>query len=462
VTVRLRITLVAAVLATATMAAAAFVLVTTLRSSLIASADDGSRARARELTAAAATGVLTDPITDIRDDGVAQVVADTGDVLAASDNVVGAAPISKIVPPSGKPVKFIARGAPDDDEHEDYRVWAVRGDGVTAYVGTSLESVREVVFDLTRILIVGIPLLIALFAGGTWLLVGRTLRPVEDIRAEVAAISHQRLDRRVPLPPTNDEVGRLASTMNDMLSRLEDASSRQRDFVGNASHELRSPLAAFRTQLEVAAAHPDGVDWQGLAADLLEDSNRMEGLVQDLLFLAREDAVAAGAEGSARLVARQAPVDLDDVVLEEVTRLRSTSPVDIHVEGVSAAPVLGRREDLVRLVRNLLDNATAYASSHVEVSLGATDGRVELTVADDGPGVAPEDRPRIFERFYRADPVRNRQTGGTGLGLAIAEAVTLAHGGTISVAAGTPGARFVVSLPALSADRPAVPAGLPT
>ena len=439
-TVRLRITLVAGVLAAAAIAVAAVILVTTLRSSLIESADDGSRARARELTAAAANQLLTDPITDIREDGVAQVVADSGEVLAASDNVIGAARISTVVPPEEKPVMIMVRGAPDDDETEDFRVWAVRGDGVTAYVGTSTESVREVIFDLTRMLIFGLPLLLVLFAGGTWAMVGRALRPVEDIRAEVSAISHERLDRRVPPPPTNDEIGRLANTMNEMLGRLEDASNRQRDFVGNASHELRSPLAAFRAQLEVAAAHPEGVDWTSLAEDLLADSNRMESLVQDLLYLAREDA---------DVPARYSPVDLDDVVLEEITRMRNIGGLDVHTEAVSAAPVLGRREDLTRMVRNLLDNAAGYAKNRVDVSLSVTGERVELTVADDGPGVAAEDAPRIFERFFRADAVRNRQTSGTGLGLAIADSVATAHGGAIRVEDNAPGARFVVSLPTL-------------
>ena len=319
-------------------------------------------------------------------------------------------------------------------------MWAVRGAGTVAYVGTSLEEERDVIVELTRSLIIGLPLLVILFAGGTWLMVGRTLRPVEDIRAEVASISGSRLDRRVPTPPTNDEIGRLARTMNEMLGRLEDASNRQQDFVGNASHELRSPLASFRTQLEVAAAHPDGADWPGLARSLMADSNRMEGLVQDLLFLAREDAED---------IRPLTPVDLDDVVFEEVARMRSTCPSDVRAEGVSAAPVLGHRDDLARLVRNLLDNACTYASSRVDVSLAVTGGHVELTVSDDGPGVAAEDKPRIFDRFYRADPVRNPQTTGTGLGLAIAAAVAETHGGTIAVTDGDPGARFVVSLPTL-------------
>ena len=226
--------------------------------------------------------------------------------------------------------------------------------------------------------------------------------------------------------------------MNEMLGRLEDASNRQREFVGNASHELQSPLASFRTQLEVAAAHPEGADWPSLARNLLADGNRMESMVQDLLFLAREDAEATRPTR---------PVDLDDVVLEEVTRMRSTCTADVHADGVSGAPLPGHREDLARLVRNLLDNACAYASSRVDVTLETTDGRVELIVSDDGPGVAPEDKPRIFDRFYRADPVRNPQSSGTGLGLAIAAAVAEAHGGTITVTDGDPGARFVVSLP---------------
>jgi signal transduction histidine kinase len=439
--VRLRITVVAALLTALATAIAATILVATLRNSLIDAADTSSRSRANELVSSAASGLLGDTVANIAEEGVAQVVADDGGVLAASENIRGEARLSDVVPQRGDPVRLILRNAPDEDEQEDYRVWAVRGSGVTAYVGTSLEDEREVIFELTRSLVIGLPLLVALFAGGTWFMVGRTLRPVEDIRAEVASISHRRLDRRVPIPPTNDEIGRLALTMNEMLGRLEDASNRQRDFVGNASHELQSPLASFRTQLEVAAAHPKGVDWPSLARDLLADGNRMEGLVQDLLFLAREDAEAPRST---------TPVDLDDVVLEEVTRLRTTCSVDVHVEGVSAAPLPGHHEDLARLVRNLLDNACAYASSRIDVTLETLDGRVELTVADDGPGVAEEDKPRIFERFYRADPVRNPQTAGTGLGLAIAAAVAEAHGGTIEVTDGDPGARFVVTLPTLA------------
>ena len=164
----------------------------------------------------------------------------------------------------------------------------------------------------------------------------------------------------------------------------------------------------------------------------------MESLVHDLLFLAREDA-----EDTRPLK----PVDLDDVVLEEVAGRRGTCAVEVHTEGVGAAPLLGHSDDLAWLVRNLLDNACDHASSRVDVTLATADGRVELTVADDGPGVAPDDRPRIFDRFYRSDAARSRHPSGTGLGLAIAVTVAEAHGGSIRLLDGDDGTRFVVSLP---------------
>ena len=311
-------------------------------------------------------------------------------------------------------------------------MWAVRGDGVTAYVGTSLEDEREVIVELTRSLVIGLPLLVVLLRG----------RHLADGRPDAAAgRGHPRrggLDLGTagwtggcPRPPTNDEIGRLARTMNEMLGRLEDASNRQRDFVGNASHELRSPLAAFRTQLEVAAAHPDGVDWPSLAADLLADSNRMEGLVQDLLFLAREDG-----EDTRPLK----PVDLDDIVLEEVARMRSTCPAEVHTEGVSGAPLLGHGDDLARLVRNLLDNACSHASSR---------GR---RVARDDRRPRRADRRRRRARSRAGGPAADlravlpRRSGpepadaaAPGLGLAIAASVAEAHGGTHRRARRRPG-----------------------
>ena len=254
------------------------------------------------------------------------------------------------------------------------------------------------------------------------------------------------MHRRVPVPAADDEVSRLASTMNRMLDRLEASAVRQRRFVADASHELQSPLAAARADLEVALTHPDRTDWRETAGELLDANRRMERLVRDLLFLARVDA------GAARPPA--VPVDLDDVVLSEAAGIRWDRSVDgsdghtrVDTSHVSAAAVCGRRDDLVRAVRNLIDNAARYAASAVHIELTSDDGTATLIVADDGPGIADVDRERVFERFGRLDDSRGRHAGGTGLGLAIAKEIIEAHGGTIRVESVSRGARFVVTLP---------------
>ncbi|MEJ7743045.1 MAG: HAMP domain-containing sensor histidine kinase [Nocardioidaceae bacterium] len=243
------------------------------------------------------------------------------------------------------------------------------------------------------------------------------------------------------MPASADEIGRLAVTMNDMLDRLEAARTRQMEFVADASHELQSPLTAFRAQLEVALAHPRGLDWPELAFDLLIDGDRMERLVHDLLFLAKEDSGQAG-----RL---DEPVDLEMVVLEEVAQLRSRTALVFDTSRVSPAPTQGNRQELSRLVRNVVENAARYADSQVVIELEATPGKILLAVSDDGPGVPVEQRERIFERFARVEGARARSDGGTGLGLAIARSIAERHGGTISLdtPAEPAGARFVIQLP---------------
>ncbi|MGH8991537.1 MAG: sensor histidine kinase, partial [Acidimicrobiia bacterium] len=236
---------------------------------------------------------------------------------------------------------------------------------------------------------------------------------------------------------------RLAATMNAMLDRLESATERQRRFVGDASHELRSPLAALRADLEVALAGGDGHagEWAHTARRLLGDVQRQEALVQDLLFLARADEDPTSRRPYTL-------VDLDDVVLAEVERTRLGAAVSVDTSAVSGAPVRGQVEDLARVVRNLLENAVRYARSRVAVSLGVEDGVAVLTVDDDGPGIPPAERERVFERFARLDSARSRQLGGTGLGLAIARQVVVDHQGSITVEDWPGGARMVVRLPA--------------
>lgn len=248
------------------------------------------------------------------------------------------------------------------------------------------------------------PLLLGFVATTVWMVVGRALRPVEAIRVQVAELSARALGRRVPVPAADDEIRRLAETMNITLDRLQDSVERQRRFVADASHELQS-LASSRTDLEVALAYPETADWQTTGADLLDENRRMERLVKDLLFLARSDEVASPAPSG--------PVDLDDVVLNEAARLRSYGRVRVDTSQVSAAFVEARRDDLVRVVRNLLENAERHAATTVTLELTSDGDTATLTVEDDGPGIPPEDRRRVFERFTRLDHARSREGGGT-------------------------------------------------
>ncbi len=426
--VRARVTLLGVVLVVVTLTIAGLLLRITVERRLTTSGDDLSIARARELADQVA---LAPPVIGAGEDGIAQIVADDGRVIAASPNAEGKAPIASYRP-EGEHAVVRTFKAPDDSETETYRVWAVRAPGATVYVGRSLESVREAVATLTRALVIGLPAVALLLGVALWLLVGRALRPVEVLRREVDSVSPRELDRRVAIPPTDDEVARLAVTMNDMLARLDEAAARERDFVGNASHELLGPVASFRTQLEVALAHPASTEWGGLAHDLLDDTLDMERLVKDLLYLARADADDSPL--------RSEPVDLGDVVHEQVALLGS--PI-VSVEGTGAR-FEGDRAAIGRLVRNLLDNAVRHARSKVVVEL-TLDG---VVVSDDGPGVADELRERVFDRFFQADPSRSRQVAGAGLGLAIARSIAEQHGGTLELAESgrLGGAEFVLRL----------------
>lgn len=438
-TLRARTTLVVVLLTGLTLAIGAIALLVTLRAQLQANGDDADRARVRELVAAAEAGALPEEL-EVTDDGVAQVVATDGSVLAASPNVADQPRIADLAPDSGLDVTTLR--APDDDETEEYRLWAGTADTptgpVAVYVGTSTERVNEAVRELRRALQVGVPLVLLLLGLFTWYAVGRALRRVDAITAEVAEITDAQLHRRVPESAVDDEVGRLARTMNTMLARLEQARDRQRAFVADTSHDLQSPLAAQRALLEVALSEPAGADLTLLARELLSVNADLERLVRDLLFLASYDAGAAPPE--------RVPLDLDDIVLEEVARARTATGVRLDTGAVSAAPVRGDRAELQRLVRNLLDNAVRHADSAVTLRVDVN-GEAQLEVQDDGPGVAEADRPRVFDRFYRGDTARSRHDGGSGLGLAIARTIAERHGGSLELAESESGARFVLRLP---------------
>ncbi len=315
----------------------------------------------------------------------------------------------------------------------------VRYDLVAA---SPLDSVRRSVDAVEEGLMVAFPLLVAAVGALAWILAGRALRPVESIRAQVEAITASTLDRRVPVPRSSDEVSRLATTMNAMLDRLEDASTRQQRFVADASHELRSPVAAIRTELEVAqrTAGPD--DWPAVAERLLAEEARLEAVITDLLLLASLDEHAGG---------DQVVIDVGELVEEEARRrVPDRAGVGIELDVSPASEVLGSRTQLRRAVSNLLDNAGRHARTTVRAAVHVRDGRVRILVDDDGPGIPEEDRERVFERFTRLDTHRARDgaTGGAGLGLSLVRRIAQLHHGTASIdTAPLGGARVVLDLP---------------
>jgi signal transduction histidine kinase len=263
------------------------------------------------------------------------------------------------------------------------------------------------------------------------------------------------LNARVAGDGVDDEVGRLAATMNAMLERLDVAAQRQRDFVADVSHDLQSPLAAQRVALEVALSRPEAVDTNRLRADVLGATADMEGLVDDFLMVASIDADQTSVP---------ALMDLDSVVLEEAARARTSGRLEINTSAVSAAPAYANADDVRRIVRNVLDNAVAHARTRADLTVElleqadahqAVDGAhgwAQLLVADDGPGVPAEHQNRIFDRFYRAEAARS-PGAGSGLGLSIARGLAERNGGRLDLLESDVGAIMRLLLPQLASAR---------
>jgi len=291
-------------------------------------------------------------------------------------------------------------------------------------------------------LMVSIPVVVLLLAAVVWWLMGRALAPMEAIRAEVSSIRGDELNRRVPVPSGDDEVSRLARTMNALLERVEQATARQRQFVGDASHELRSPLTRIRSTLEVSIAHPPTGGPDSTYDSLLSDTVQLQQLVDDLLFLARSD--------SGLIDGPDDVVDLDDLVLEQVRQIRARGRVFVDASAVSAARVSGDAHALSRAIANLGSNAERHAATTVTFALSERDDRCELVVGDDGPGIPVEHREAVFKRFTRLDSARSRGGGGAGLGLAIVADIVVRHHGTIHVGTSPAGgACLTVALPSV-------------
>lgn len=429
--IRVRTTAAAVLVVGLALALAAIAMVTLLDRSLRQNVRTSAMLRAEEIAEELAAKVPTDELGlggANEDEEFVQVIDADDHVVIASPNVAGRQAIVTIGP--GETLAIEPRSPPDVEPFDDPFLTAGSatvgtGQQLTVIVGRNLEDTVEARRALVRVLAVAMPLLLVVVGFVTWRVAARALSPVDAIRAEVDAISSRDLHRRVSDPPGDDELSRLAATMNRMLERLEAGRRRERSFVSDASHELRSPVATIRQYAEVALSHPEQTDTGELAEVVLEEDARLQRLVEDLLLLTRID------EGT--MPPPTEPIDLDDLMFEEAARLRGASNLRIDIGGVSPGRVLGDREQLERLIRNLTDNAARHARTTIALSLAERDGEVVLRVDDDGAGVDETERERIFDRFVRLDEARDRDSGGSGLGLAIVREMATFHGGTVDM-----------------------------
>ncbi|MFI7131141.1 sensor histidine kinase [Nonomuraea sp. NPDC050153] len=372
-----------------------------------------------------------------------QVVSARGNVIATSPGVNEIPTLMRFG--ADRPEKIytteltLSRHLAEPEAH--YLVMALKVNSpigpTTVYGAASLTDVDKAIKWVEIMIFLGIPLILLSVAGIAWAVVGAALRPVERVRAEMAEITGQDLSRRVPVPDTGDEITQLAATTNHTLDRLERTVETQRRFVADASHELRSPISALRAQLEVANAYPDDTDWPATGEQALAAADRLAGIIDELLMLARLD---AGAAGERRVV------DLVRVAADQVGR-RGSNRVPIVPDLCASAPVHGSPMQLDRLLTNLLDNATRHAATRVDLEVAVEGDKVIVAVTDDGEGIPAPDRERVFERFTRLAGARAKDKGGSGLGLALSRDIATAHGGTLTLADHSPGARFVAVFP---------------
>ena len=398
VSLRRKLSVAASASVAAVLVVTAVLLVVWQRHDLMANVDGSLRRDADLVEAELHNDGVAAPGKPNEDRGM-QVVDASGQVEASSVNLVGAAPLADM--PTGRDRLRTVTGVPIEDD--PYRLLSRRvevgSDSYAVHLVANISDVNDSVHTLTESLLIAFPVVLALLALLTWWLVGRTLRPVTV------------------------------------------ASERQERFVSDASHELRTPLTRARTRLEVDLAHPDDVDARETTSYVLNEMIDMEHLIDDLLFLARPDVP--------RRPVRDELVDLDDLVFAEAAALRVEAPaIAVDTAEVSAARVRGDANELVRVVRNVLDNARRHAVGRVAISVTEAGEHAVLTVDDDGPGIPPEHRELVFGRFVRLEDARTPGSGSSGLGLAIARDIVDRHRGSIAASeSATGGGRVVVMLP---------------
>lgn len=438
-------------------------VVTTLERDLLREADETLAIRAghvARVVAEAAAGPLDSraasaalrelaPLEEFSAPGIYVEVFDgKGTLLTASPNLPGGhLPGEALVTPTALAGEELYATIPVGPEQVRVLARPVRSGndqiGVVM-VGESLHAQGVALWQARQLLTLLVLGAIFLSLLGSWWLSGGALRTVSEVTRVARRIAATgKFEQRIEHPQTRDEVGELAATFNQMLGALEDTFRRHRQFLADASHELRGPLMVVRGNLELLRHELPAPERQESASEAMEEAERMSRLLSDLLFLAKNDA---------QVTIDRAPVNLSEVVLEKMNRAVALD-AGRHVLVVShsePAWVLGDRERLGQMVWNLLDNALRYTpeAGEISVSLRKFGELAEIAVADTGTGIAPEHLPRIFERFYRADPSRTRRDGGAGLGLAIVQQVAELHGGQVAVRSQSgAGSTFTVSLP---------------
>jgi signal transduction histidine kinase len=445
--VRVRSTGAALLVVAVALAIGAAVLLLLLQRTLITSVADQADSRAFDVAGQVSgegeTGLATELVQNTRVAQLIQVVNAQDKVVAASSPRADGTPLTVTRPGSGLSVRDEVGRMPLLDDDTPYLIIArgteFQGARYTIIVASSVQTQRATLTSVTTYLLIGFPLLLALVGVATWMLVGRALRPVEQIRSRVHGIGAGQLADRVPVPASDDEIARLAVTMNEMLDRLQSGQETQRRFVADASHELRSPIASLMAALDVIVVDDSGQAAPELHQVMQAETERMRRLVEDLLLLARAD--------DSGLRIQRTDVDLDDLVDVEVRRLRIAGSPSVE-SLVPPVRVTGDPRKLSQVLRNLADNAVQAAHSKVRFTLAQEGGTATVTVEDDGDGVPEPERSRVFERFVRLDASRDRGSGGSGLGLAIVREIVRGHGGTVEITeSALGGARFVVTLP---------------
>ena len=430
--IRFRMTAFYALLTSAILAAGAVLLVFSVHSHLIAQVDQNLVTDAHYVQGQLARHRYLPPTGPAGQYG--ELLEANGRLLGSGDTLHGV-PLPVTVTPDGPVPRLTTIQTRRFGPLRVLEVQLGRGSAPILVEAVQIDQITQATQSLTVGVAIGAPLLALLLSLLVWVITGRALRPVETARAAVASISDSQPASRIPSPRTGDEVERLVGTMNAMLDRQGAAIERELRFIADASHELRSPIAAARAALESEAVGGDASASRDVALRALR---RLHDLADQLLVL----------DSAGRGTSEAIPVDVDDLIFAYAEHLPPRTTPHINTSAVSGGQVYAEEVDIIRIIENLGSNAVRHARSQVVLALTEVADRVELTVADDGPGVPDDRKSLIFERFYRLESDRSRAFGGAGLGLAIVRELTTKYGGSVRVEDVSPcGARFVVQLP---------------